>query len=59
MAEGKKLELRGVCKSFDGVAAVKGLDLALRKGEFLSLLGPSGCGKVEMVSMAWASSGHF
>ncbi len=46
-----KLELRGVCKSFDGVAAVKGLDLALRKGEFFSLLGPSGCGKSTTLAM--------
>jgi multiple sugar transport system ATP-binding protein len=40
-----KLELRDVVKRFDGVVAVKGTSLALRTGEFLSLLGPSGCGK--------------
>jgi len=49
--EEMKLELRGVHKSFDGAAAVKGLDLALRKGEFLSLLGPSGCGKSTTLAM--------
>ena len=39
------VELRGVTKRFDDVVAVDGLELAVRHGEFLSLLGPSGCGK--------------
>jgi NitT/TauT family transport system ATP-binding protein len=38
--------LRGVDKVYsNGVVALKGLELAVREGEFLSLLGPSGCGK--------------
>ncbi|HZQ12231.1 MAG TPA: ABC transporter ATP-binding protein [Pseudolabrys sp.] len=38
--------LRGVGKTFDsGTAALRGFDLAVRDGEFVSLLGPSGCGK--------------
>jgi NitT/TauT family transport system ATP-binding protein len=38
--------LRNVGKAFaNGVVALDGLDLAVREGEFLSLLGPSGCGK--------------
>jgi ABC-type Fe3+/spermidine/putrescine transport system ATPase subunit len=39
------VELRAVTKRFDDVTAVDRLDLAVRHGEFLSLLGPSGCGK--------------
>jgi ABC-type Fe3+/spermidine/putrescine transport system ATPase subunit len=39
------VELRNVTKSFDDVVAVDAIDLAIRRGEFLSLLGPSGCGK--------------
>src|SRR5215210_5682138 len=39
------VELVGVSKSFDDVVAVDDVDLAVRSGEFLSLLGPSGCGK--------------
>jgi NitT/TauT family transport system ATP-binding protein len=38
--------LRGVGKTFErGTVALRGFDLAVRDGEFVSLLGPSGCGK--------------
>ena len=38
--------LRDVGKAFaNGVVALDHLDLAVRPGEFLTLLGPSGCGK--------------
>ncbi|TCU65023.1 NitT/TauT family transport system ATP-binding protein [Bradyrhizobium sp. R2.2-H] len=40
------VSLRGVTKTYDnGVMALGPFDLAVRKGEFISLLGPSGCGK--------------
>jgi NitT/TauT family transport system ATP-binding protein len=38
--------LRGVTKRFgSGLEVLAGVDLAVARGEFLSLLGPSGCGK--------------
>ncbi len=38
-------------KQFGEVAAVDGLDLEIRAGEFFSLLGPSGCGKTTTLRM--------
>src|SRR5438132_272895 len=39
------VELHAVTKRFGSLKAVDGVNLRVRKGEFLSLLGPSGCGK--------------
>ncbi|MBI5157898.1 MAG: ABC transporter ATP-binding protein [Acidimicrobiia bacterium] len=43
--------LQGVSKAFGDVYAVRELDLAIRDGEFFSLLGPSGCGKTTTLRM--------
>lgn len=45
------LEIKGLRKSFDKFLAVDHLDLAVKKGEFVSLLGPSGCGKTTTLQM--------
>ena len=40
------IELQTVVKTFpNGVRAVDGVDLTIRDGEFMVLVGPSGCGK--------------
>ncbi|MCR5826433.1 MAG: ABC transporter ATP-binding protein [Oscillospiraceae bacterium] len=39
------LELRNITKSFDGVSVLGGISLCIKKGEFVTLLGASGCGK--------------
>lgn len=46
-----KLALIGLGKSFGPVPAVVDVNLALRQGEFVSLLGPSGCGKTTTLRM--------
>ncbi|MDQ3148965.1 MAG: ATP-binding cassette domain-containing protein, partial [Chloroflexota bacterium] len=38
-------------KAFDDVIAVDGVDLDVRRGEFLSVLGPSGCGKTTLLRL--------
>jgi spermidine/putrescine transport system ATP-binding protein len=47
--------LDGVAKEFHSrgevITAVRGIDLAIRPGEFFSMLGPSGCGKTTTMRM--------
>jgi NitT/TauT family transport system ATP-binding protein len=45
-ADAAVIALHGVGKSFrNGVEALAGIELAVARGDFLTLLGPSGCGK--------------
>jgi spermidine/putrescine transport system ATP-binding protein len=45
------VEMLGVTKRFGNATAVDAVDLAVRRGEFFSLLGPSGCGKTTSLRM--------
>ena len=39
------IEVRGLVKRYGAITAVNGLDLTVRRGEFLGVLGPNGAGK--------------
>ena len=47
----KYLSIEGVAKSFDSFVALTGIDLHMRKGEFVTLIGPSGCGKSTLLNL--------
>ena len=46
------IELRGVGKRYGAARPVlEGIDLTVRKGEFVSIIGPSGCGKSTILKL--------
>jgi branched-chain amino acid transport system ATP-binding protein len=45
------LELKGVSKSFGGVAAVRNVGLTVREGDILGLIGPNGSGKTTLFNI--------
>ena len=46
-----EIRLEELCKKFDDVVAVDGIDVDMPPGEFFTLLGPSGCGKTTTLRM--------
>ena len=45
----KVIELRNVTKQFDGETVLDSINLDIYDNEFLTLLGPSGCGKLSLI----------
>ncbi|WPP40182.1 ABC transporter ATP-binding protein [Paenibacillus hunanensis] len=46
-----EITLRGVSKSYEGVQALKPVDMIIPAGKFTTLLGPSGCGKTTLLRL--------
>ena len=40
------ITLSGITKSYGAQTVINGIDLEILDGEFLTLVGPSGCGKI-------------
>jgi ribose transport system ATP-binding protein len=51
MSDAPLLCMRGIQKSFPGVRALKGVDLELRRGEVLALVGENGAGKSTLIKV--------
>ena len=50
------IEIKGLKKSYDDgkIKALNGMDLMVKKGEFISIMGPSGSGKSSLLNMIGA-----
>ena len=51
MAEPYAIEMRGICKHFGSTIANNGVNLTVKKGEILALLGENGSGKTTLMNM--------
>ena len=47
--EKKIIELKNICKQYDGVQVLNSINLDIFDKEFVTLLGPSGCGKTTLL----------
>ena len=45
------IEIKNLCKNYDGITVVDDLNLKINKGEVLGFLGPNGAGKSTTMKM--------
>src|SRR4028119_2478915 len=45
------IQLKNVTKSYGSVTVIKGIDLEIKRGEFMVFVGPSGCGKSTLLRL--------
>ena len=45
------IEIKGITKSFGSLQVLKGIDLFIKKGEVVSIVGPSGAGKTTLLQI--------
>lgn len=43
------IDIKHLCKSYDGIQVLDDINFYIRRGEFVTLLGPSGCGKTTLL----------
>lgn len=51
MSSANIIEIKNVSKEYDGKVVVKNESIAIKRGEFVTILGPSGCGKTTTLRM--------
>ena len=51
MQSNAMIEMRGITKHFGSVVANENVDLTVRRGEILSVLGENGSGKTSLMNM--------
>ena len=45
------IDIKGITKSFGSLQVLKGIDLHIKKGEIVSIVGPSGAGKTTLLQI--------
>ena len=47
----KAIEYKNICMSYNGKKIIENFNLEIEKGEFVTIIGSSGCGKTTILKM--------